>query len=50
MGDVENILKDDVFFGDTVHTPKEGTEQHWKRECLKGALSKSKVLGGKRKS
>ena len=48
MTDVENILNDDDFFGDIVDTPKEGIEQHRKRECLKGALSKGKVLGGKR--
>ena len=27
MADVENILNDDEFFGDTVGTPKEGIEQ-----------------------
>ena len=39
------------FFGDTVETPKEGAEQHRKRECLKGAISKGKMylLGGKQK-
>ena len=26
MADVENILNDDEFFGDTVDTPKEGIE------------------------
>ena len=26
MGDVENILNDDEFFGNIVHTPKEGIE------------------------
>ena len=39
MADVENIWKDEEFFGDTVDTPKEGVEQHRKQECLKGALS-----------
>ena len=48
MADFENILNNDNFFGDTVDTPKEGIEQHRKRECLKGELSKGKVLGGKR--
>ena len=48
MSDVENILNDDDFFGDTVDTPKEGIGQHRKRECLKGALSKGKVLDGKK--
>ena len=49
MADVENILKDDVFFGDTVDTPKEGTGQHRKRECLKIVISKGKayLLGSK---
>ena len=49
MADVVNILNDDDFFGDTVDTPKEGIEQHRKRECLKSVISKSKVylLGSK---
>ena len=34
MADVENILNDDEFFGDVVDTPKEGIEQHKKREQL----------------
>ena len=46
MADVENTLNDEEFFGDTVDTPKEGVEQHRKGECLKGAISKGKVLGG----
>ena len=48
MADVENILNDDDFLGDTVDALKEGIEQHWKRKFLKVALSKDKVLGGKR--
>ena len=28
MDDVENILNDDEFFGDTVGTPKRRIEQH----------------------
>ena len=48
MSDVENILNDEEFFGDTVNTPKEGVEQHKKRECLKSAISKGKVLDGKK--
>ena len=32
MADVENTLNDDDLFGDTVDTPKEGTEQHRKRD------------------
>ena len=48
MTDVENILNDVEFFADAVDTPKEGVEQHRKRECLKRAISKGKVLGGKK--
>ena len=49
MADVENKLKDDVFFGDSVDTPKEGIGQHRKRECLKSVISKGKayLLGSK---
>ena len=49
MVDVVNILNDDDFFGDTVDTPKEGIEQHRKRECLKSVISKGKayLLGSK---
>ena len=35
MADVGDILNDNEFFGDVVHTPKEGIEKHKKRECLK---------------
>ena len=28
MVDVEKILNDEEFFGDTADTPKEGVEQH----------------------
>ena len=49
MTDVENILNDDECFGDVVDRPKEGTEQHKKRECLKSVISKGKayLLGSK---
>ena len=49
MADVENMLNDDEFFGYFVDTPKEGTQQHRKRECLKSVISKGKVylLGSK---
>ena len=46
MADVGNTLKDvrnifdDDFFGDIVDTPKEGIEQHKKRECLKSVIDK----------
>ena len=48
MVDVESILNDDEVFADTVDTPKESIDQHEKRQCLKGALSKGKLLGGKK--
>ena len=43
MSDVENILNDDEFFGDIVDTPKEGIEQHKKRECLKSLIERGKL-------
>lgn len=45
----ENILNNDAIFVDTVDKPKEGVEQQRKQECLRGATSNGKVLGGKRK-
>ena len=49
MADVENILNDDDFLGDSVDILKEGIEQHRKRECLKSIISKGKayLLGSK---
>ena len=49
MADVENILIDGDFFGDTADTTKEGIEQHKKRERLKSVISKGKpyLLGSK---
>ena len=49
MADAENILNDNEFFGDVVDTPKEGIEQHKKRECLKSVIDKGKahLLGHK---
>ena len=49
MASVENILNDDDFFGDIVDTPKEGIEQHKKRECLKSVIDRGKahLLGHK---
>ena len=38
MADVAEILNDDDFFGDVFDTPKEGIEQHKKRECLKSVI------------
>ena len=32
MASIENIFNDDDFFGDIVDTPKEGSEQHKKRD------------------
>ena len=48
MTDVKDIFNDD-FLGDTVDTPKQGIEQHKKRECLEGAIDKGKghLLGSK---
>ena len=47
--DVKNILNVDDFFGDIVDTPREGIEQHRKRECLRSVISKGKayLLGSK---
>ena len=49
MTDVENMLNDHDFFGHVIDTPREGIEQHRKRECLKGVISKGKtyLLGHK---
>ena len=49
MADVGDILNDDDFFSDVVDTPKEGIEQHKKRECLKSVIDKGKahLLGHK---
>ena len=46
--DVGDTFDDDVF-GDIVNTPKEGIEQHKKRECLKSVIDKGKgyLLGSK---
>ena len=47
MSDAENILDNNECFADTANTPKEGIEQHKKREkreCLKGAISKEKPV------
>ena len=43
MARVGDILNDDVFFGDVVDTPKEGIEQHKKREELKSAIDKGRL-------
>ena len=43
MADVQNILNYDEFFGDLVDTPKEGIEQHKKREELKSVIDKGKL-------
>ena len=48
MADAENILNEDDFVGDNVDTPEKSVEQHRKRENCKGAISKGKVLGGKK--
>ena len=41
MTDVGDIFDDDLF-GDIVDTPKESTEQHKERECLKSVIDKGK--------
>ena len=43
MAGVRDILNGDEFFGDVVETPKEGTEQHEKREELKSIKDKGKL-------
>ena len=43
MTDVGDILNDGDFFGNIVDTPKEGIEQHKKRECLKSVIDKGKT-------
>ena len=43
MADVGDILNDNEFFGDVIDTPKEGTEQHKKREKLKSVIGKGKA-------
>ena len=43
MADVGDILNDDDFFVNVVDTPKEGTEQHKKREELKSMIDKGKL-------
>ena len=41
--DVENVLNDDDFFGDIIDTPREGTEQHKKQECLKSVIARGRA-------
>ena len=43
MADVGDILNDDDFLGDTADTPKEGIEQHKKREELKSLIERCKL-------
>ena len=49
MADIGNIFNNNEFFGDAIDTPKEGIEQHQKREGLKGVIGKGKahLLGHK---
>ena len=42
MADVGDVLNDDDFFGNVVDTPKEGIEQHKKREEIKSVIDKGK--------
>ena len=43
MADVGEILNDNELFGDVVDTPKEGIEQHKKREELRSVIDKGKA-------
>ena len=43
MADVGDILNNNEFFGDIVDTPKEGIEQHKKREELESLIDKGKA-------
>ena len=43
MTNVGDKLNDNDFFGDVVDTPKEGIEQHKKREELKSVIDKGKA-------
>ena len=43
MADVGDILNDDNFLGDTPDTPKEGIEQHKKREELNSLIERCKL-------
>ena len=43
MADAGDILNDNEFFRNVVDTPKEGTEQHKKREVLKSVIDKGKL-------
>ena len=49
MADVRDTLINDDFFGNVADTPKEGIEQHKKREELTSVIDKGKVhlLGDK---
>ena len=46
----DKIIKYDKLFADTADTAEECTEQYKKRECLKRAVSKGKLLGSKNQS
>ena len=37
------VLKNDELFGDTADTPKEGIEQHRKREWIKSVIGSGKA-------
>ena len=43
MAGVEDILNDNEFFNDVIDTPKEGIEQHKKREELSSIIDKGKI-------
>ena len=45
MTDVGDIIKDNEFFWDIADTPKEGSEQPKKWECLKSVIDRGKLRG-----
>ena len=48
MNDGGTILNDNEFFADTIDPKREGVEQNRKRECLKYAINKGKLLDGQK--
>lgn len=41
--DVEDVLNEEAFFGDSFDAPIDGIKQHRKLKCLKGTISKGKT-------
>ena len=44
MSDSENVSIDDEFFANTLDKPRKVIKQNKKQECLKGVISKGKLL------